>query len=74
METADHVQTASWGNRPGAQEYRELQRRLIRQGRAMDAVALDIVDITLKFGDKYDAAISQVMDYLPDLVGKYGIR
>lgn len=67
METADHELTASWGSSTEAEAYRELQAKLIGEGKFREAVMMDIEDIKLKFGEKYDAAIQQMLDYLDSI-------
>jgi len=68
----DHAKTASSGKRPGFQAYQAKQARLIAAGNFMGAIALDVADIKLKFEDKYDAAIGQMMAYATCLK-KHGI-
>ena len=67
MEKADHRQTASWGNSREAREYRMRQRELIDQGKFREALQMDIDDIREKFGDKYDDAISEMLEYVKKL-------
>jgi hypothetical protein len=63
MEQADHQATASWGNSKEAQAYRQQQADLIAQGKFSEAQQMDINDIQQKFGNKYDDAIQQMLDY-----------
>ncbi|MEQ8902901.1 MAG: hypothetical protein RID11_09015 [Roseovarius sp.] len=72
MDPLDHAKTASSGKRPGFQAYQAKQARLIAAGNFMGAIALDVADIKLKFEDKYDAAIGQMMAYATCLK-KHGI-
>ena len=67
MDKADHKQTASCGNSKEAQEYRQKQKELIEQGKFREAVQMDIDDIHEKFGDKYDDAISEMLEYVDQL-------
>ncbi len=67
MEKEDHRQTASCGNSREAREYRERQKELIDQGNIKDAIQMDIDDIHDKFGDKYDDAIAEMMEYVDKL-------
>ncbi len=67
METADHRQTASWGNSKDARDYRAAQSDLIKQGKGDEAFQMDVADIKSKFGDKYDVAIGQCKDYRQQL-------
>jgi hypothetical protein len=63
LEPGDHVDTASWGRISGADAYRKKQADLIRQGRWREALLMDINDIRHKFGDKYDLAILEALEY-----------
>ena len=67
MDKEDHRQTASCGNSREAREYREKQRELISEGKFREAIQMDIDDIKEKFGDKYDDAIAELMDYVDEL-------
>ena len=63
MDPADHQQTASFGNRASARAYRAEQQALLEQGRLMEAIQMDVNDIRSRFGNKYDDAIQQMLDY-----------
>lgn len=67
MEKTDHRQTASYGSSREAREYRAQQRELIEDGKFEKAMQMDIDDIHEKFGDKYNNAIDQVLDYKKQL-------
>ena len=67
MEKDDHRQTASCGNSKEAREYRAQQKELIDQGKFRDALQMDIDDIHQKFGDKYDDAIAEMLEYVDQL-------
>lgn len=67
MDKEDHRQTASCGMSREAREYREKQRELIEQGKFREALQMDIDDIHEKFGDKYDDAIQEMLDYVDQL-------
>lgn len=67
MEYKDHVQTASWGNSRDARAYAAVQKELIEEGKFREALQMDIDDIHSKFGDKYDNAISQMLEYVDEL-------
>lgn len=67
MEYEDHVQTASWGNSRDARAYAAAQKELIEQGKFREALQMDIDDIHSKFGDKYDVAIAQMLEYVDEL-------
>ena len=70
MEKEDHRETASCGNSKEAREYRAKQAELIEQGKFMEALKMDIEDILEKFGDKYNDAIKEMLDYVKELVDK----
>ncbi|YAF62121.1 hypothetical protein DOCECA_18360 [Pseudomonas sp. E102] len=67
MSPADHARTASHGNSDAAVAYRAKQEELLSQGKLMEAIDMDVKDIRSKFGDKYDAAIGQMLDYASKL-------
>lgn len=67
MEKEDHRQTASCGNSREAREYRAKQRELIEQGKFREALQMDIDDIHDKFGNKYDDAIAEMLEYVDKL-------
>lgn len=67
MEKEDHRQTASCGSSKEAREYRVAQKELIDQGKFREALQMDIDDIYDKFGDKYDDAIAEMLDYVDKL-------
>lgn len=67
MEKEDHRQTASCGNSKEAREYRAIQKELIEQGKFREALQMDIDDIREKFGDKYDDAITEMLEYVDEL-------
>jgi hypothetical protein len=67
MDYADHRQTASCGLSKEAAEYRQTQRDLIAEGKFMEAQQMDIDDIHEKFGDKYDNAIAEALEYAKKL-------
>lgn len=67
MEKEDHRQTASYGSSREAREYRAVQKELIEQGKFREAVEMDISDIREKFGNKYDTAIAEMLDYVKKL-------
>lgn len=67
MEKEDHPQTASWGSTREAREYRAKQKELIEQGKFREALQMDIEDIHEKFDNKYDDAISEMLEYVDKL-------
>ncbi len=70
MEADDHALTASFDQRAGSKEYRAMQQGLAGKGRFREAMEMDIADIQAKFGDKYDGAIGQAIDYAKS-IGKW---
>jgi phosphoglycerate kinase len=72
MDYNDHKQTASCGSSREAKEYRAAQKELIDQRKFKEALQMDIDDIHDKFGDKYDEAISQMLEHVDRLekIGK----
>jgi len=67
MDKADHRETASCGNSKEAQEYRDKQSELIKEGKFEEALQMDIDDLQDKFGDKYDDAIAEMKEYAEQL-------
>lgn len=67
MSKEDHRETASCGNSREAREYREHQKELIEAGKFDEAVQMDIDDVQEKFGNKYDDAINQMLEYIDEL-------
>lgn len=67
MEASDHRLTASWGASEEALQYQEAQRALCQQGKYMEALQMDIDDITSKFGTKYSDGLSQALEYAKSL-------
>lgn len=63
MDKPDHRLTGSCGMTTEAREYRAQQRELIEAGDFKGAIKMDIDDIHSKFGDKYDGAIQEMLDY-----------
>jgi hypothetical protein len=67
MEQADHRQTASWGSSREARAYRAEQAARIQQGDFSGAQRMDIHDVQSKFGNKYNEAIQQMLEYTKSL-------
>lgn len=67
MDKLDHRQTASWGSSIEAREYQAAQREKIQNGDFRGALQMDIDDIREKFGNKYDNAIEQMLQYVDKL-------
>ena len=72
MERQDHYKTGSWGRGKDAQQFRNEQKSLIDGGNPQAAQQLGIDDVREKFGDKYNEAIEQAVEYSKtiDLSGK----
>ncbi len=64
METADHRAMTSTGSSAEAKAYRAEQAELIKEGKIMEAVQMDIDEIHEKYGSKYDEGIAQMLAYL----------
>ena len=67
MDKEDHRQTASCGSSIEAREYQAAQKEKIKNGDFRGAVQMDIEDIKEKFGNKYDKAIEQMLQYVDKL-------
>jgi hypothetical protein len=59
MDIADHKNTASFDHKPGSKAYRQMQGKLIKEGKFQEAFDMDVADITSKFPGKYDEGIAQ---------------
>ncbi|OMH25755.1 RHS repeat-associated core domain-containing protein [Motiliproteus sp. MSK22-1] len=59
MDRSDHKGTISNGSGKTAKIYRNIQNKLIRAGMFGEAFALDVFDIRIQNGDKYDTAIAE---------------
>jgi hypothetical protein len=66
MDTADHAQLYTTGSSREARAWRQWQQELIGEGRIDEAMQMDINDVRARFGTKYDAAIVEMIDSLPD--------
>ncbi|WP_256657133.1 MULTISPECIES: hemagglutinin repeat-containing protein [unclassified Pseudomonas] len=67
MDPKDHADTASHGRSKEADAYRAKQEELLGQGKLKEAIQMDVDDIRGKFGNKYDDAIKQMLDYADTL-------
>ncbi|MTG99496.1 hypothetical protein GJV76_15470 [Myroides sp. BIT-d1] len=77
MNKADHMKTASWGNRGTVRIWREVQEDLIRNGKFGKAMEMDIKDVKRKFGNKYNNGMKDMIDYAIDkgyVINKEGNR
>ena len=68
MDTSDHMKTASWGRSKSAQAYRAKQKELIDKGLFRKAQQMDIENVRELFGNKYDEAIQQMLEYTEKLL------
>jgi hypothetical protein len=64
MESVDHYSTLSNGRLAASPGYRATQEMLIRNGRRLDAMKMDVDGIRATFGSKYDVAIQQMGEYV----------
>ena len=67
MDKSDHRRTASCGRSKKAQAYRSKQENLIKAGKFKEAVEMDVKDLKLKFGNKYDKGIGEMWEYIDEL-------
>ncbi len=66
MTKEDHFETGSYGARMKSIIYRDDQKKLIDSDKMGEAIEKDIRDIRMKFGNKYDESILQILDYAID--------
>lgn len=66
MEYDDHRDFISTGSGKASELWRAKQRALILQGKFDEAMKMDIDEIRRKHGTKYDAAIKEMVDSLPN--------
>jgi filamentous hemagglutinin len=55
---------SSTGSSREAKAWRKKQQDLIAQGRIREAVKMDIDEARRLFGNKYDVAIQEMLDYI----------
>jgi len=75
MEKVDHQRTPSNGTGNDAIAYRDLQGKLIREGRFLEAVLMDVLYLRKEHGLKYERGIQQMLDYIagnPDILKHNG--
>ena len=63
MTPEDHAKTSSYKNTADAIKYRANQLALIKQGKYLQALENDILDIRRQVGTKYDMAYIQARTY-----------
>jgi hypothetical protein len=68
MESKDHIKTSSYGYSIRSRLYRQKQRELIDRSKFLEAQQMDIDDIRLIFGDKYDEGVKQMQEYTKKLL------
>jgi hypothetical protein len=61
MRPKHHRDTASFGNRRGAPEFRQKQAELVAKGDFDGAMQMGVDDVRSKFGNLYDDAIEQAL-------------
>jgi hypothetical protein len=64
MDPRDHRRMSSTGSSREAKAWRKKQQDLIVQGRIREAVKMDIDEARRLFGNKYDVAIQEMLDYI----------
>jgi hypothetical protein len=67
MTPSDHRLTKSWGNKPGAQKYRNRQEALLREGKTDEAFKEEYDFFKDTFGNKYDDGLQEAIDYAADM-------
>ena len=60
---SDHRGTSSWGPSKEAKKYRENLQSMISEGKVRDAIATDIWDVKNVTGQKYNAALQEMLKY-----------
>ncbi|UCC31226.1 MAG: hypothetical protein JSU86_02900 [Phycisphaerales bacterium] len=63
MQPPDHRKTVSCGSGRKSVEYRKKQAELIKAGHWKETKQMNIDDIRSRFGDKYDAAKLEMLEY-----------
>ena len=63
MDKADHKQTFSNGRGATSRAYARAQQYAFKEHGMMAALALDVAEIKMKFGDKYDQALKEAAAY-----------
>jgi filamentous hemagglutinin len=58
---------SSTGSSKEAKAWRQRQQFLIAQGKLREAVQMDIDEARRLFGEKYDPAIQEMLDYITSL-------
>jgi hypothetical protein len=67
MDPTDHRQMSSTGSSASAKAWRKKQQDLIAQGKLREAVQMDIDEARRLFGNKYDDAIQEMLDYITSI-------
>jgi hypothetical protein len=62
MDKIDHRKVHTTGGSGNTKDHRKHQQELIENGQMRDAIALDILDIRARFGNKYDEGINEMID------------
>jgi predicted ATP-grasp superfamily ATP-dependent carboligase len=74
MEEADHTELWSTDSFRESTAWQMMQRDLVSQGRIDKALQNDINDVVSRFPGKYDDAINQLLDSLPNNVQYQTLR
>ncbi|MEO7592259.1 MAG: hypothetical protein ABI134_13675, partial [Byssovorax sp.] len=65
MESIDHLETLSHGSLGATgRSYRAGQQTLIKGGRYLDALKMDVDHVRFMYGSKYDTSIQQMGEYV----------
>lgn len=63
MLTSEHKKTASYGSSTSAKNFRKKEKKLVDEGKFLQAQKLGISDVQSKFGTKYDTALVDMVAY-----------
>jgi hypothetical protein len=74
MVRADHRALYSTGSSLASRAWKEMQTELVNSGQIDKAMANDIHDVTSRFPGKYDGAIQEMLDSLPDNAAYQALR
>lgn len=67
MIKSEHAETASYGNKASAKEFRAKEKAKIKAGKFLEAQRLGILDVQKQFGAKYNKAINSMVAYTESL-------
>ncbi len=70
MTSEDHRKTKSCGSSEEAKLYRAQQLELVKQGKYLDAMLMDVKDIhSISYGGRYDEGLKKMINYATDVLG-----